>query len=182
MNKYALIIDHISCWGCKTCEVACKQENDAPEGVKLIAVFEDGLKAVDDKTDVIFQSKVCIHCADPACVESCPEEAISQRDDGIVVLEEETCNGCQLCLDACPYHAISFDTQEMTWQGSVTFVITGWITGLYPLVPIMFAWLTAFISGTLMIFKDRSMKSTFTEMGDQPNEATSSLINGGYNV
>jgi Fe-S-cluster-containing dehydrogenase component len=112
MKKYALIIDHISCWGCKTCEVACKQENDAPEGVKLIAVFEEGFNAADDKTDVIFQSNVCVHCDEPACVESCPEEAIAQRDDGIVVLDEETCNGCQLCMYACPYHAISFDTQK----------------------------------------------------------------------
>ncbi|MCK5721978.1 MAG: 4Fe-4S binding protein, partial [Gammaproteobacteria bacterium] len=27
MKAYSLIIDHESCWGCKTCEVACKQEN-----------------------------------------------------------------------------------------------------------------------------------------------------------
>ena len=112
MKKYALIIDHISCWGCKTCEVACKQENNAPEGVKLISVFEEAFSAVEDKTDVIFQSNVCIHCDEPACVENCPDEAIAQRDDGIVVLEEEACTGCQLCMDVCPYHAISFDRQK----------------------------------------------------------------------
>jgi Fe-S-cluster-containing dehydrogenase component len=111
MKKYALIIDHLSCWGCKTCEVACKQENDAPEGVKLIDVFEEGFSAVDDKTDVMFQSNVCKHCDEPPCVDSCPEEAISQRNDGIVVLDEKTCTGCRLCMDACPYRAISFDTQ-----------------------------------------------------------------------
>ena len=26
MHKYALVIEHEACWGCKTCEVACKQE------------------------------------------------------------------------------------------------------------------------------------------------------------
>ena len=30
------------CWGCRTCEVACKQENKAADGVKLISVTEDG--------------------------------------------------------------------------------------------------------------------------------------------
>ncbi len=112
MKKYALIIDHISCWGCKTCEVACKQENDAPEGVKLIAVFEEGFKAVDDRADLMFQLSVCAHCDDPACVESCPEDAIERRDDGIVVMEEEKCTGCRLCIEACPYDAISFDPQK----------------------------------------------------------------------
>jgi hypothetical protein len=52
---------------------------------------------------------------------------------------------------------------KKTWQRSVTFVITGWTTDLYPLVPTMFAWPTAFISETLMTFKDRSMKNAFAE-------------------
>jgi Fe-S-cluster-containing dehydrogenase component len=112
MKKYALIIDHLACWGCKTCEVACKQENNTPEGIKLITVYEEGSDTVDDTADVIFQLNVCMHCDDPPCVESCPEKAITQRDDGIVVLDEKTCTGCQLCMDACPYRAISFDTQK----------------------------------------------------------------------
>ena len=70
MSKYALIIDNAACWGCKTCEVACKQENDVPEGVKLITVSEEGLRTLDDKSDVIFQVNVCRHCDDPPCAES----------------------------------------------------------------------------------------------------------------
>ena len=38
MSKFEINIDHDLCWGCKTCEVACKQENRAPDGVKLISV------------------------------------------------------------------------------------------------------------------------------------------------
>ena len=112
MKKYALIIDHISCWGCKTCEVACKQENNVPEGVKLIDVSEGNSSTADDKTDVVFQANACIHCDEPPCVDVCPVEAIIQRNDGIVVLDEKTCTGCRLCMDVCPYHAISFDTQK----------------------------------------------------------------------
>ena len=112
MKRYALIIDRISCWGCKTCEVACKQENDVPEGVKLIAVREEILKIVDDSTHLLFQLNVCIHCDEPVCVENCPDSAIARRDDGIVVMDENKCTGCQGCIEACPYDAIAFDTEK----------------------------------------------------------------------
>jgi len=42
MKRFALEIAEEKCRGCMTCEVACKQENEAPDGVKLIYVSEDG--------------------------------------------------------------------------------------------------------------------------------------------
>jgi Fe-S-cluster-containing dehydrogenase component len=112
MKKYALVIDHKSCWGCKTCEVACKQENSAADGIKLIYVSEVGPKMVDGKLDFIFQVNVCQHCDEPDCVDACPEEAITKREDGIVVMDYEQCSGCELCVDACPYGAIAFDEDK----------------------------------------------------------------------
>ena len=112
MNKYALVIDHESCWGCKTCEVACKQEFNVPDGVKLISVSEDGPKVADGESDFVFRVDVCRHCDEPPCIDACPEEAITKRDDGIVVMEYEKCTGCQSCIEACPYDAIDFDDEE----------------------------------------------------------------------
>ena len=43
------------CWGCQTCEVACKQENQAPEGVKLIRVREDGPRQIDGRWHFTFR-------------------------------------------------------------------------------------------------------------------------------
>ncbi|MBW2412285.1 MAG: 4Fe-4S binding protein, partial [Deltaproteobacteria bacterium] len=51
MTKYELIIDHDLCWGCRACEVACKQEHHAPDGIRFIAVGEDGPKIIEDKLD-----------------------------------------------------------------------------------------------------------------------------------
>ena len=112
MKKYTLIIDHESCWGCKTCEVACKQENHSAYGIKLISVSEDGPKIVDDKLDFVFQVDVCRHCDDPPCVDACPEEAISKRKDGVVVMDYEKCTGCESCIEECPYAAITFDPDK----------------------------------------------------------------------
>ncbi|MBW1945473.1 MAG: 4Fe-4S dicluster domain-containing protein [Deltaproteobacteria bacterium] len=112
MKTDELIIDHESCWGCRACEVACKQENRDPVGVRLIKVLEDGPRIIDGRLDFTFRVNACRHCDEPACVEVCPEEAISKRDDGIVVMDDEKCAGCRLCIDECPYDAIEFDSDR----------------------------------------------------------------------
>jgi tetrathionate reductase subunit B len=112
MNKYVLLVDHQSCWGCKACEVACKQENRAPDGVKLISVAEKGPEVRESKLDFSYQVHLCRHCDNPPCAEVCPVEAISQRKDGIVVLNVEACTGCAACVEVCPYQAITLDVTE----------------------------------------------------------------------
>ncbi len=111
MKKYVLLIDDKSCWGCKACEVACKQENQAPEGIKHISVSEDGPKMMAGKLDFVYQVNRCLHCEQPPCVEACPAEAITRREDGLVILDGETCTGCGVCIEACPYKAIGYDEQ-----------------------------------------------------------------------
>ncbi len=106
MNKYTLFIEEYACWGCKTCEVACKQENN-PD--KYIAIYEDGPKMVDGKLDFIYRANICRHCDSPPCLDACPAGVITKREDGIVVLDSGQCTGCESCLDACPYSAITFD-------------------------------------------------------------------------
>lgn len=112
MKKLTLVVDHELCWGCRTCELACNQEYDHKH--KFIYVSEDGPKTVDGKLDFGFHANVCVHCEDPPCAEACPEEAITKREDGIVVLDSTECNGCELCLEQCDYNAIAFDPQTQT--------------------------------------------------------------------
>lgn len=112
MPKFEIYIDNNLCWGCRTCEVACKQENRAPDGVKLITVEEDGPRLVDDNLEFSFEVNLCRHCDDPPCADVCPDEAIRKRDDNIVVMDYDLCTGCQACIDACPYDAISYDYDQ----------------------------------------------------------------------
>jgi len=122
MKRYALIIDEELCWGCKTCEVACKQEEGAPDGVQLITVLEDGPKMVNGKLDFVYRVNVCRHCDEPDCVEACPEDAITKRGDGIVTLDVNKCTGCQLCIDACPYDAIAFEKEKgVAWKCNLCY-------------------------------------------------------------
>ena len=98
MNKYALIIEEYACWGCKTCEVACKQEYNpvqSDNGVKYLSVWPDGPKLMNGKLDFIWRVNVCKHCAEPVCAKACPEDAITKDPKtGIVLSDKEKCNGC----------------------------------------------------------------------------------------
>lgn len=107
MSTYTLVIDHEACWGCRTCETACAQEFDFRN--RFLLVTEEGPSQGDGMLDYVYRVTVCRHCDDPPCAEACPEQAISKREDGIVVLDHDACTGCRSCIDACPYDAIGFD-------------------------------------------------------------------------
>ena len=53
---------------------------------------------------------ICMHCTNPACLAACPRQAIYKRvDDGIVLIDEDRCNGYRFCMEACPYKRIYFN-------------------------------------------------------------------------
>jgi len=45
----------------------------------------------------------CIMCG--ACIDECPEEAISESDE-ICVIDPEKCTDCGSCVEVCPTDAI----------------------------------------------------------------------------
>jgi len=112
MKKYALKIAEAECWGCKACEVACKQEHKTSVDINFIKIIEEWGKKEDGSPDFIFRARICRHCENPACVDACPAEAIRKRDDGIVILDSDVCTGCGSCIEACPYNAISLDESQ----------------------------------------------------------------------
>ena len=54
--------------------------------------------------------RLCNHCTNPACLEACPRKAIYKRaEDGIVLVDQERCEGYRYCMKACPYKKIYFN-------------------------------------------------------------------------
>lgn len=111
MPKYVMIFDRKKCIGCNACVVACQQNYSIPAENKLnwVNVDEKG-EFPDIKID--FTPQLCGHCDNPICVDVCPvENATFKTKEGYVLINEEACIGCQLCIKECPYGARSFNEQ-----------------------------------------------------------------------
>ena len=50
----------------------------------------------------------CKGCIDAPCILACPEKAITRvKKTGAIVVDESKCKGCDWCIDACKYGAIT---------------------------------------------------------------------------
>jgi Fe-S-cluster-containing dehydrogenase component len=103
-----LQIDVERCTGCRACEAACKLENRLGEGMFRNRVF--WMPPEDSNGRFEFVVAVCQQCVRPACLRACGAAAISKDPvTGVVEIDSDHCTGCQECVLACPYGAVSFD-------------------------------------------------------------------------
>lgn len=107
-----IAVDAKVCTGCRMCEVVCSlyhraESNPERAAIRVIRKERAGL--------VTCLPLVCQQCAEPACVNACPTEALSQGiGESALALEEDRCSGCGDCVDACPAGAIFMDERQST--------------------------------------------------------------------
>ncbi len=54
--------------------------------------------------------RICNHCSNPGCLAACPRGAIFKRaQDGVVLVDQERCEGLRYCIAGCPYKKIYFN-------------------------------------------------------------------------
>lgn len=103
-KQYRMVIDVERCIGCHACEVACKQEFEAPLGFfRTMTLYMDTGNYPKVKRE--FLPIMCRQCEDAACLHACTQKAIVDRN-GIVMVDSERCNGCGECIKACSIGAI----------------------------------------------------------------------------
>ncbi|MCA9265272.1 MAG: 4Fe-4S dicluster domain-containing protein, partial [Planctomycetales bacterium] len=140
---WGFLIDTDKCMGNGKCLLACRTENNVPEGnsrtwVERFVHFKDGTVQVDlvpetgfsgselpvidrDKVErAYFVPKLCNHCVDAPCTQVCPVNASFKSPEGFELIDPEQCIGCSYCVQACPYGVrfINHDTgtaDKCTW-------------------------------------------------------------------
>jgi anaerobic dimethyl sulfoxide reductase subunit B (iron-sulfur subunit) len=131
--------DQSRCTGCYTCLMACKDWHEydlgsEPENWIRVNTIEKG-KFPD--LFVAYLAQPCYHCEDPPCIPACPVEAITKRDeDGIVIVDRETCMGnesCEaFCRAACPYDAPQFGPEADAKMQKCNLCSDRWTEGKKP--------------------------------------------------
>ncbi|MBF0274414.1 MAG: 4Fe-4S dicluster domain-containing protein [Nitrospinae bacterium] len=97
-----------NCMGCKLCEVACVVEHS--ESHDILRAYKEEVTPVSrtrvEEKGGVSLSLNCRHCEEPSCVFACISGAMTKNDDGIVLVNEEKCIGCWMCLMSCQYGMI----------------------------------------------------------------------------
>jgi Fe-S-cluster-containing dehydrogenase component len=99
--------DPDKCVGCVVCEYACSLTNEKtfnPTKSRIRALRMSPLNNI---------AVTCRHCEEPACVLACPRDALCQEEDtGIIMVDEEACDGCAWCISACQFGAMMLHPEK----------------------------------------------------------------------
>jgi len=153
IKQMGFLFDLNRCVGCRACEMACKNENQTPPTVRW--------RRVSILSSDTFLALSCNHCENPECFRVCPNRAYTKRRDGIVRVNTDRCDGCQTCVQACPYKAPQYN-QETRKVSKCNFCLPRQEAGLAP------ACVTACHTGALRMI----------DLTEEHSESITTLVQG----
>jgi Fe-S-cluster-containing dehydrogenase component len=112
------------CVGCKRCELACTEFNDGKAWPAIARIkvtrnihpLSNGIYATQGPGGIgsgLVVQDFCKQCPHPVpCANACPNDAIVVKPPtNARVIDPKKCVGCKMCLRACPWDMISFDSE-----------------------------------------------------------------------
>jgi molybdopterin-containing oxidoreductase family iron-sulfur binding subunit len=107
-HAWCMVIDLRMCDGCKICTTSCQTRHSLREEQTWIKVFN-----MEDSTGGTFpMPRPCMMCENPPCMYVCPVGATLRTDEGLVLVDTDSCVGSRACMAACPYEARYFNWTE----------------------------------------------------------------------
>ncbi|MEW5815494.1 MAG: 4Fe-4S dicluster domain-containing protein [Spirochaetota bacterium] len=102
MGKIKIVaIRHDRCTGCNLCQLVCSFTK-----ARNFNLQESRIRIHENEKEGFFP-QICRNCQEPPCLDACPAGAIVRRkEDDYVMLLENKCVGCNMCVMVCPFNAI----------------------------------------------------------------------------
>ncbi len=116
------------CTGCGICQLACSASHSDEKdtsGNKSTSIKNplpargynprlSRLRIINKRENLYHKPVVCNQCKNAYCMNVCPAKAYERDDLGFVVLNEQKCVGCGICVEYCPEKVIyvSRDTKK----------------------------------------------------------------------
>ncbi len=96
-GRATMLIDLDRCTRCDDCVRACAATHDNnPRFIRQ-----------GPEASGVMVASACMHCVDPVCMIGCPTGAIFRENiEGLVGIDADTCIGCGICANSCPYGTI----------------------------------------------------------------------------
>lgn len=120
MSEYIEVIPG-KCLACRRCEAACIA---AHHGLTIKEAMKQRDKLVSRvqvvKTEEYKATVRCHQCKTAPCVAMCPTGALQQAENGEIIMRVHFCMACKMCIDVCPYGAITLESIGMPTAHSET--------------------------------------------------------------
>ncbi len=138
MSKWNLIINVGRCMNCYNCVIAERDEhvgNEFPGYAAAAAAEGDSTIRIRRRVqgsapmvETVYLPVMCNHCDNPPC-QKVGGDAISKRDDGIVIIDPAKARGRRDIAKSCPYGAIVWNEElqlPQTWIFDAHLLDAGW--------------------------------------------------------
>ncbi len=105
----SIFVNPDRCVACKTCEIVC--------AIKRSSLSKKLPEAIYETVSPVSRVRVepagkqggfpvqCRHCEDAPCLDACPSAALYRDQEGLVLVRDERCIGCWMCVMVCPFGA-----------------------------------------------------------------------------
>jgi len=113
VSKAKIVIHAEKCCGCRICELICSLTHTGVFNLSKARIRVCIQRTPSNKKIspfLIDVPVVCEECNPAPCMEICPVEAFSRDPQtDAVLIDEDECTGCGLCIEECPEGILRLD-------------------------------------------------------------------------